>query len=62
MFIWRVPLKEELGIDYRLDPTHRIEYTVEGFAEEIETAGLKIAYQEIRWGEIWAEVVGDVKT
>jgi len=59
---WRVPLKEELGVDYRLDPTHRIEYTVEGFAEEVEEAGFKIAYQEIRWGEIWAEVVGDVKT
>lgn len=59
----RVPLYErELGIDYRLDPTRRIEYTVEGFAEEIETTGLKIAYQEIRWGEIWAEVVGNVKT
>jgi len=59
---WRVPLKEELGIDYRLDPTHRIEYTVEGFAEEVEEAGLKIAYQEVRWGELWTEVVRDAET
>ncbi|GIK40757.1 MAG: hypothetical protein BroJett011_45900 [Chloroflexota bacterium] len=53
---WRVPLKQELGLDYRLDPTHFIEYTQESFASEVEQAGLKIIYQEIRWGEIWAEL------
>ena len=53
---WRVPLKQELGIDYRLDPTHYIEYTQESFAEEAEQAGLTITHQEIRWGEIWAEL------
>lgn len=54
---WRVPLKAELGIDYRLDPTHFIEYTLESFAEEMESAGLKVTHQEVRWGEIWAEAV-----
>jgi SAM-dependent methyltransferase len=54
---WRVPLKAELGIDYRLDPTHFIEYTLESFAEEIEQAGLAIVHQEVRWGEIWAVAV-----
>ena len=38
---WRVPLMEGLGVDYRLDFTHCIEYTQELFAEEIEQAGLK---------------------
>jgi len=52
---WRVPLMDELGVDYRLDKTHYIEYTQEGLAKEIEQAGLKIIYQEIRWGEIWCE-------
>ncbi len=54
---WRVPLKAELGIDYRLDPTHFTEYTLESFAEEMEEAALKITHQEVRWGEIWAEAV-----
>ncbi|MGB9616470.1 MAG: class I SAM-dependent methyltransferase [Desulfomonilaceae bacterium] len=52
---WRIPLKRELGIDYRLDPTHCIEYTLETFREEMEQAGLRIAHLESRWGEIWAE-------
>ena len=54
---WRVPLKKELGVDYRLDNTHETEYTTESFAQEIAAAGLRIVHQEIRWGEIWAEVM-----
>ncbi len=54
---WRVPLKQELGIDYRLDPTHYTEYTLESFASEMKDAGLKVIHQEVRWGEIWAEAV-----
>lgn len=53
---WRVPLKKELGIEWRLDPTHELEYTPEGFKEEMQFAGLTITHWEIRWGEIWAEV------
>jgi SAM-dependent methyltransferase len=53
---WRVPLKRELGIDWRLDPTHEIEYTTESFNEELVQAGMEVIYKEIRWGEIWAEV------
>lgn len=57
---WRVPLKKELGIDWRLDIQHDIEYTLESFAKEMEAANLKITHQEIRWGEIWAEVIPNV--
>ncbi len=53
---WRVPLKQELGIDYRLDPTHCIEYTLETFRTEIQEAGYQITHLESRWGEIWAEI------
>jgi len=53
---WRVPLKKELGIEWRLDATHETEYTQESFNAEIRHAGMNIVYQEIRWGEIWAEV------
>ena len=51
---WRVPLKKEIGVDYRLDATHHIEYTQEEFLAEIREAGLKVVHMEIRWGEIWA--------
>lgn len=54
---WRVPLKKELGVEWRLDSTHEIEYTQESFAQEMAEAGLKIHYQEMRWGEIWAHVI-----
>lgn len=54
---WRVPLKRELGLDHRLDPTHVVEYTREGFLEEMEEAGLEVREMELRWGEIWAEAV-----
>lgn len=54
---WRVPLKRELGVEWRLDPTHETEYTLESFASEMAAAGLRITHQEVRWGEIWAEVI-----
>ncbi|OQY46604.1 MAG: hypothetical protein B6242_07250 [Anaerolineaceae bacterium 4572_78] len=53
---WRVPLKKELGVEWRLDLDHKTEYTLESFAEEMRQANLKITYQEVRWSEIWAEV------
>ncbi|MBN1841349.1 MAG: class I SAM-dependent methyltransferase [Deltaproteobacteria bacterium] len=54
---WRVPLKRELGMEWRLDPTHEIEYAVESFDEELGSAGLILSHREVRWGEIWAEAV-----
>jgi len=51
---WRVPLKRKLGMEWRLDKTHHIEYTMESFWEEIEQAGLHVSFSETRWGEIWS--------
>lgn len=51
---WRVPLKRELGVDYRLDPTHCIEYTQEEFDAEMAAAGFAVDERQVRWGEIWA--------
>ena len=56
---WRVPFKQELAIEWRLDHTHETEYTLESFQEEADMAGLKIAHLEVRWGEIWSELVPD---
>lgn len=53
---WRVPLKRELGLEWRLDPTHEVEYTIESFCKEMAEAGLQIIHQEVRWGEIWSEL------
>jgi hypothetical protein len=59
---WRVPLKQELGVEWRLDPSHETEYTPESFTEEMGAAGLRIAHQEVRWGEIWAEVLPNIQS
>lgn len=56
---WRVPLRKELGLAYFSDSTHYTEYTQESFTKEMEAAGLRIMHMEIRWGEIWAEVLPD---
>jgi len=56
---WQVPLKRELGVEWRLDDTHETEYTLESFDEEMRQAGCRITHQEVRWGEIWAEVTPD---
>lgn len=53
---WLVLYKKELGIEYRLDKTHYIEYTSDSFMEELERAGLKIKNYSIQFGEIWAEI------
>lgn len=53
---WRVPLRRELGIEWRLDHTHETEYTIESFDAEMLAAGLVPIHREIRWGEIWAEM------
>ena len=52
---WRVPLKKELGVEWRLDMTHETEYTIESFEREMADSQLSILHREVRWGEIWAE-------
>ena len=58
---WRVPLKQELGVEWRLDMDHKTEYTLDAFRGEMAAAGLTITHQEVRWGEIWAELRPDEK-
>jgi len=62
-FLIRVPLitrswlpiyLKDQKCEYRLDKTHRIEYTEENFKEEIKQSGLKLVNYEIKFGEIWA--------
>jgi len=64
-FLIRVPLlerdwltlyKKEKGVDYRLDKTHYIEYTLEEFQDEISHCGLSIDSFYIKFGELYCIV------
>jgi len=60
---WRVPLKKELGIEYRLDLTHEMEYSIKEFYEELQKANLTIIHIVFCWGEIWcvaAPILGGI--
>jgi len=46
--------KKKLGLDYRLDPTHHIEYTLKQFEEELGQANIVPKKVEVRFGEIYA--------
>ena len=50
---WLPLLKKELGIEYRLDPTHYIEYTESTFRQELAAAGLAVNELSVRFGEIY---------
>jgi len=51
---WVVAMKKEMGVDYFLDKTHKIEYTEEEFCEEMKRANIEITKMLFKWGEIWA--------
>jgi len=53
---WLALYKRELGLEYRLDRTHFIEYTLESFQQELENVDLKLISCNIQFGEIWARV------
>ena len=38
---WIALYKKEIGVEYRLDKTHYIEYTLDTFQAELKKAGLK---------------------
>ena len=63
LFLIRVPMinrdwitlyKKELGVEYRLDLTHFIEYTLESFTQELSNARFVIQTSSMQFGEIWA--------
>jgi len=53
---WITLYKKEMGMDYRLDKGHYVEYTLENFKEELGGVELKIVDCSIQFGEIWAIV------
>jgi hypothetical protein len=51
---WITLYKREIGIEYRLDPTHFTEYTFEQLKEELREADIEIISHHVRFGEIYA--------
>ncbi len=53
---WVVVYKKEHGIDYRLDPTHFIEFTDESLRKELIEAGWVVESHSVQFGEWWGVV------
>lgn len=53
---WLPILKREMKVEYRLDPTHFIEYFETSFRQEMSEVGLTITSLEVRFGEIYSVV------
>jgi len=53
---WLPLYKKELGVEWRLDLTHYLEYTKEVFEKEMKEAGYKIDFFSVQFGEIWSVV------
>lgn len=56
---WLSVYKKEIGIEYRLDRTHKIEHTKQEFMAEIAAAGLQIAEFGVHFGEFYAVCHGN---
>lgn len=56
---WVTLYKRELGIDYKLDPGHYIEYTQKSLEAELREAGWRIGSQQRKFGETWAVCIRD---
>ena len=51
---WIVLYKKSLGLEYRLDSTHYIEYTMKVLRDEASRSGWNIVNSTIQFGECWA--------
>ncbi|OGG92014.1 hypothetical protein A3H03_01085 [Candidatus Kuenenbacteria bacterium RIFCSPLOWO2_12_FULL_42_13] len=50
---WMTVYKKQMGLEYRLDDTHYIEYDIATLQNEVNAAGLKIESWQVNWGEWW---------
>lgn len=53
---WLAVYRKNKGFEYRLDPTHHIEYTEENFKSELQKVGLIAESYYIKFGELYAVV------
>ena len=50
---WLTLYKKELGLEYRLDRSHYIEYTAESLEKELKEAGFMLKQFTVQFGELW---------
>lgn len=50
---WLSVYKQEVGVEYRLDRTHKVEHTRQQLQSELSAAGLQIKSFETRFGEYY---------
>ena len=50
---WLVVYKQQKGLEYRLDPTHFVEYTLDTLNEELAKSNWLIKSYSIQFGEFW---------
>jgi 2-polyprenyl-3-methyl-5-hydroxy-6-metoxy-1,4-benzoquinol methylase len=53
---WLAVYKKEQGLEYKLDPTHKIEYREEELEKELKAAGWRVREKKINWGEWWGVI------
>ncbi|PLX28262.1 hypothetical protein C0581_02910 [Candidatus Parcubacteria bacterium] len=53
---WLVVYKKEKGFEYRLDPTHYIEYTLNSLRKELDESGWNIDSHSVQFGEFWGVI------
>jgi SAM-dependent methyltransferase len=53
---WLAVYKKNKGFEYRLDPTHFIEYTLDILKDELESSGWGISEYSIQFGEFWGVI------
>lgn len=54
---WLAVYKKENNHEYKLDPTHKIEYTIETLKNEIDSGGWRIEKHSIQFGEFWGILI-----
>lgn len=54
---WRTAYKKELGVEWRADPAHKVEYTRSTLERELGAGGLRMTECLPCWGEYWAVAV-----
>jgi len=50
---WLTVYKQQQAFEYRLDPTHFIEYTVETLQSELQASGWVMESYSVQFGELW---------
>ena len=51
---WKSVYKKQIGLEWRLDNTHFIEYTLNNFSEEMRVSNIIIDSYSIKFGELFA--------